>query len=322
MNPLQRCQPWGGPVPSELLDRHYDVGAGLYKFWASPASAFDAVCKGWRSAAHPAQLHYAWDLEGAESLDAAIRRTTTEAVERLGFHRHRAVKVLDAGCGIGGAACQIAAERPEWQLHGITLVRRQARIARERASRAGLKNAVFEHGSYLAAPWRDGEFHGIYAIESLCYTPARQRSQLMAELYRLLCPGGRLVVADGYSAKAPQQGQRDWIQDVLEGWTMPMPVSVRQAVADAMRAGFVVESVEDATHHVMASAARIARIGRLLLRPLAQLAVVPGLRTLLEPLGFASVEGARQFARACQAQERVLVEGFGTYQIFVLRKPD
>lgn len=322
MNPLQRYRQWDGAVPSELLDRHYDVGAGLYKFWASPASAFDAVCKGWRSSAHPAQLHYAWDLEGAESLDAAIRRTTTEAVERLGLHRQRAVKVLDAGCGIGGATCQIAAERPAWQMHGITLVRRQAQIARERASRAGVQNAAFEHGSHLAAPWRDGEFHGIYAIESLCYTPAGQRPQLMAEMYRLLCPAGRLVVADGYSAKAPQQGQRDWIQDVLDGWTMPMPVSVQQAVNDATRVGFVVENVEDATHHVLASAKRIARIGRLLLRPLAQLAGVPGLRRLLAPLGFASVEGARHFAKACEAQERVLVEGLGTYQIFVLRKPD
>jgi cyclopropane fatty-acyl-phospholipid synthase-like methyltransferase len=322
VNPLQRCQQWDGTVPSELLDRHYDVGAGLYKFWASPASAFDAVCKGWRSAAHPAQLHYAWDLAAAESLDAAIRRTTTEAVERLGLHRQHAVKVLDAGCGIGGATCQIAAERPAWQLHGITRVRRQAQIARERAARAGVQNAAFEHGSYLAAPWSDGEFHGIYAIESLCYTPAGQRPQLMAEMYRLLCPGGRLVVADGYSSKAPQPGQRDWIQDVLDGWTMPMPVSVQQAVTDATEVGFVVEGVEDATHQVLASAVRIGRIGRLLLRPLAQLAAVPGLRPLLAPLGFASVEGARQFAKACEAQERVLVEGLGTYQIFVLRKPD
>lgn len=321
MSQVQRHQQWDGSVSSELLDRHYDVCAGLYKFWASPASVFEAIYKGWRGAAHPAQLHYAWDLETADSLDEAIRRTTTEAAARLGLQGQRAVKVLDAGCGIGGAACQLAAARPEWQLRGITLVRRQAQIAGERASRAGLTNAAFEHGSYLAAPWRDGEFNGIYAIESFCYTPASQRPRLMAQMHRLLCPGGRLVVVDGFSAKVPQSGQRDWIQDVLDGWTMPMPVSVQQAVADATQAGFTVEGVEDATHHVMASAARIARIGRLLLGPLARLAGMPGMNRLLAPLGFASIEGARRFVDACVAQERVLAEGLGTYQILVLRKP-
>ncbi|MFZ3140709.1 hypothetical protein [Polaromonas sp.] len=79
---MDESAPDSGEVLARL-EQHYDTGSGLYKLWASPHSVLAAVARGWGAARHPAQLHYAWDLEHARTLDEGIRRTTLEALRWL-----------------------------------------------------------------------------------------------------------------------------------------------------------------------------------------------------------------------------------------------
>ena len=43
-----------------------------------------------------------------------------------------------------------------------------------------------------------GSFDGAYALESTCHWHGADKSALLSEAHRLLRPGGRLVVADGF----------------------------------------------------------------------------------------------------------------------------
>lgn len=304
------------------LEQHYDTGSGLYKLWASPRSVLSVVVHGWGAARHPAQLHYAWDLEQALTLDEGIRRTTLEALRWLAIDEIACPRIFDAGCGIGGAATQISALRPEAEVEGMSIVARQVRIANERARVLGAGNAVFRCGDYLRTGLPQASFDGIYAIESFCYTPTAAKPALFAEMYRLLRPGRRLVIIDGCSRRdATSDAERRAIQDVLDGWTMPTPTPAAQMAALARQAGFEVLHGEDVTGHVLRSADRIAAIGARLLRPLAALARLPGMAVLLRPLGFASPAVAARFADACVSQRQVLRGGMGGYFVHVLRKP-
>ena len=65
-------------------------------------------------------------------------------------------------------------------------------------------------------PWRlcpSASYDGVYALESSCHAHGADKGALLAEAYRLLRPGGRLVVADGFLstgrfASALQPGTR------------------------------------------------------------------------------------------------------------------
>lgn len=309
---MDESAPDSGEVLARL-EQHYDTGSGLYKLWASPHSVLAAVARGWGAARHPAQLHYAWDLEQALTLDEGIRRTTLEALRWLAIDELARPRIFDAGCGIGGAATQISALRSEAEVEGMSNVARQVEIARKRAQVLGAGNAVFRCGDYLCMGLPQASFDGIYAIESFCYAPTAAKPALFAEMYRLLRPGRRLVIIDGCSRReATSDAERRAIQDVLDGWTMPPPTLAAQMAALARQAGFELLHCEDATGHVLRSADRIAAIGARLLRPLA---------ALLSPLGFASPVVAARFADACVSQQQVLRGGMGGYFVHVLRKP-
>ena len=166
------------PAARAVLEEHYDVGANLYKFWGSPGSVLRALLLGWARSRHPAHLHYAWDLESARSLDEGILETTRRAVALLDLHGVDAPELFEPGCGIGGGVTQVAHMLPRARVTGLSLVRRQLDIGRSRARAEGVAaRSAFCCGNYLHTPFAESSFDGIYAIETLIYTPAAERAR-------------------------------------------------------------------------------------------------------------------------------------------------
>jgi len=306
----------------DVLTEHFDRGADLYKFWGSPRSVLRALCLGWAKAGHPSHLHYAWDLETAASLDEAILETTRRAVALLDLKGLERPHLFEPGCGIGGGITQVAAMLPQARVTGLSLVGRQLEIGRAMARARGLDNTDFVQGNYLGTGFPDARFDGIFAIETLVYTPISERPALFRELFRILQPGRTFVVLDGFRRRDPvAQAERQWVQDVLDGWTIPLPATTEEFQEAARSAGFEVVHAEDATRRIYASARRIAEIATLTLRPLSQIACVPLLGALVRPLGFQSPRHARRFVAACRSQLKVFDAGLGAYFVHVFRKP-
>jgi len=309
-------------VALDALTEHFDLGADLYKFWGSPRSVLRALLLGWARAGHPSHLHYAWDLETAASLDDAILETTRRAVALLELTDCNQPHLFEPGCGIGGGVTQVAAMLPLAKVTGLSLVGRQLDIGRAMARARGLTNAEFVEGNYLATAFPDAHFDGIFAIETLVYTPPVERSALFREMFRILRPGRTFVSFDGFRLRdTVGADEREWIQDVLDGWTIPLPATPREFEELAKSAGFEVFRAQDATSHVYQSARRISEIATFALRPLAQLARLPLLGALVRPLGFQSPGHARRFVAACRSQLKVFDAGLSAYFVHVFRKP-
>jgi sterol 24-C-methyltransferase len=98
------------------------------------------------------------------------------------------MKVLDAGCGIGGPMRSIA------RFSGATVV--GINLSGYQVERGNYYNKKYKmdklcsfiHADYMKIPVKDGEFDAIYSVESTCHAPSKLA--LFKELYRVLKPGG------------------------------------------------------------------------------------------------------------------------------------
>ena len=113
-------------------------------------------------------------------MDAALRY---RAVCRLLADRWRpGIRVLEVGSGSGGAA-----EWPDPEIVGVD-------TAFERTAERKRPNLIEHPGSVTAIPMPDASFDAVLCLDMLEHVPAGDRPQAIAELTRVLAPGGRLML--------------------------------------------------------------------------------------------------------------------------------
>lgn len=206
----------------------------------------------------PTGVHYGlWDAT-TRTRQQAIRNLD-RCVARL-LDLPRGSRVLDAGCGIGGTSFFLH-EAFGLLPTGITLSADQLRRAeRTRRARGDGPWPAFRIADYLASGLPGDHFDGVIAIESACYAESKPR--LLAEAWRMLRPGGRLVVADGFRGEVGAADASRFAR-MMRGMALidlPTPDAFR---GDLTAAGFVDVTMYDPQAAVLRSARQIARLSRI-----------------------------------------------------------
>lgn len=102
---------------------------------------------------------------------------------------------LDLGCGTGDVAIAIARRAPAARVIGLDPAERMLALGRAKLCRRGLAQRVeLRAGDALALPFETGVFAG--AISAFCFRNIASRARALAEVRRVLRPGGRLVVLE------------------------------------------------------------------------------------------------------------------------------
>jgi ubiquinone/menaquinone biosynthesis C-methylase UbiE len=107
-----------------------------------------------------------------------------------------AAKILDVGCGTGEFTSRIARLFPAAQVTGVDLVDASLELARTRCAELG-DRVRFQRGDAFELAFADGAFDFVACRHVLQAIPDAPR--VLAELVRVLAPGGRLhVIAEDY----------------------------------------------------------------------------------------------------------------------------
>jgi len=103
-------------------------------------------------------------------------------------------RLLDLGCGPGFYACRLALRYPQLSVLGVDRSERQLAWAQTRARSLGLKNCEFRRSNALAIALADAQVDVL--IASRLFTVVVERERALAEMHRVLRPGGLCFIAE------------------------------------------------------------------------------------------------------------------------------
>ena len=109
-------------------------------------------------------------------------------------HLDSGLDVLDAGCGVGSIALDLAATIAPGRIVGIDVDPEQIEVATTTAAQRGIDNAEFAAASVYELPFDESSFDVVYANAVLFYL--REPLRALVEFKRVLRPGGLAAVSD------------------------------------------------------------------------------------------------------------------------------
>jgi SAM-dependent methyltransferase len=158
--------------------------------------------------------YWRWGLSPL-SREPMLEEMNRQVFSRLGLEGLAAEDlVVDLGCGVGASMRSLERGWGRRNLLGVTVVPWQV----EQAARLGSRVQL---ASYLDLPLESGSVAAAYALESHCYAHGPDKGDFYRELYRVLKPGGRFVVVDGFTTRERRGRFFDWLLgEISRGWAV------------------------------------------------------------------------------------------------------
>jgi ubiquinone/menaquinone biosynthesis C-methylase UbiE len=247
-------------------------------------------------------IHFGYFDEECREHSAALENMNRAMLKRTSIAASD--RVLDAGCGVGGSSFWIA-EHTGAHVTGVNIQPLHLELARAESARRGLADRVsFEEWDYCATGFDSESFDVVWALESVCHCEDKQK--FLAEAYRVLRPGGRLIVGDFIQFRDDLSPAQDREMKIwLDGWAIPHLAGFERFREWISGAGFAGVKADNITPNVMRSSRRLFKASLIAL-PYSLLAV---------PIGWRS---ARQTSnvRASYYQYKTIVSGCWGYGIY------
>jgi cyclopropane fatty-acyl-phospholipid synthase-like methyltransferase len=184
------------------------------------------------------------------------------------------MKVLDLGCGLGAPARALI-QQHDVATTAVTKVEWQIAMARKLSQGSPALGTVdWTLGDFTALDLPSGAFQAAFSIEACCHAEGADKEPFVRECSRLLAPGAKLVVADGFMKRSV--GLPRWYATLLgymtRNWAVERFADLPAFRACLERHGFTVLAAEDISWRISPSVLHVPRVtlkflaGELLLR--------------------------------------------------------
>jgi cyclopropane fatty-acyl-phospholipid synthase-like methyltransferase len=201
-------------------------------------------------------LHYGLWYSDTKNLHEAIQNTNKKIGSFIDDKDD--IHVLDAGCGVGGTAIYLA-NTHSCHVKGITLSSAQYRQGLKYVKEANLEHLIdLSVQDYNLTNFANESFDLVFGVESFCH--AHEKADVYKEAYRLLKPGGQLVIIDSIKTeKGTKPENRKTIEWLLHRWAISDIDDGDETTQKLSDAGFTQVIVENLTQHARKSINRIYR---------------------------------------------------------------
>lgn len=150
----------------------------------------------WCYAGETLCIHYAYYDKNTKNFKDAVYKMNDLIGELLKLEENKSEKILDAGCGVGGTSIYLGEKYPNVQFTGITISQGQVEMGKEFIKDRNITNVKIMKEDYNKTKFPSNYFNSVFAIESTGYS--ENIEDFINEMQRVLKPGGKLVVLDGF----------------------------------------------------------------------------------------------------------------------------
>jgi SAM-dependent methyltransferase len=234
--------------------RHYFTEVAVdYSAW-SPS--YNMHFGFWRAGLNPLRRE-GMLVEMNRVIGRALRLPAQQLASPQGSAPRRCV--LDLGCGAGATARTLVGDDPSLYAITVTNVAVQNRIAARLDAAAGVADRMAHlEADYTRTGLPAAQADGAWAVESACYAEGTAKADFVREAARLLKPGARLAVVDGFLLRREPGRLAGWLHRLwADSWAVPT-LAVREDFVAALRAhGFEDIQVKSLRWRVAPSALHI-----------------------------------------------------------------
>jgi len=190
------------------------------------------------------------DLQPVDEFHIRGQTATMELIKLSGFTSD--MHILDIGCGIGGSARRLA-DVVGCNVTGVDLSEHYIATADALSGLVGMQHKVsFQACNALNLPFYDEHFDGIWSIQM--NMNIHDKLAWLKELYRVLKPGGRLVMYEVCgNINTPPWFPVPWAQDASMS-NLVVPEKFKKTIIDA---GFSIDAWHDKTDLAYAAFAQV-----------------------------------------------------------------
>ncbi len=196
------------------------------------------------------------------NLSAMLNQMNEEVFLRLKLSNYSNPTVLDLGCGLAATSRYMAKKNEKALLYGITITPWQIEFGTQLNKKAELHNRIsIIKSDFANTPFANDSADSAFAIESSCYAKGDDKKDLIKETYRVLKPGGRFVLTDGF--RKHNNPLPKWLDKIyrknLEGWALNDLGEINLFIKAMEDVGFKNIKVEDISWKVAPSFMHIPR---------------------------------------------------------------